>query len=125
MSNPIGTWEKLHGATLSLVRSGSIKDRLAQAYRDHLSDVVEEELPKEIREEFRFVSDALTREPPLSRGEDAVRATLRKLSNDEADRIATSVVQMFCVVTRIPTPAPALRAVPVPPKVVPRFLAEA
>ena len=125
MSSSVCTWEKFHGATLSHARSGNIKERLAEAYRNHLCDVAEDELPKEIREEFRWISDALTREPPLSRGEDAVRATLRKLSNDEADRIASSVVQMFCIVSRIPAPAPALRSVPPAQKVVPRLLAEA
>jgi hypothetical protein len=43
------TWEKFQGATLSLARSGSIKERLTDAYRNHLSAVAEEELPREIR----------------------------------------------------------------------------
>src|SRR5688572_8230746 len=121
-NSAVCAWEKFQSATLSLARSGSIKDRLADAYRNHLCDVAEDDLPKEIREQFRSLSDALTREPPLSRGEDAIRATLRKMSNDEADRMASSVVQMFCVVVR--APAPQLRAVPVA-QIVPRYLAEA
>lgn len=123
MSNPsCSAWEKFQAATLSLARSGSIKDRLADAYRNHLSEVAPDELPNEIRDEFRSLADALTREPPLSRGEDAVRATLRKMSNDEADRVASSVVQMFTAVVR--APGPALRAVPAAQRV-PRYLAEA
>ena len=115
-------WEKFQGATLSLARSGSIKDRLADAYRNHLCDVAEDELPNDIRDEFRSLSCALTREPPLSRGEDAIRASLRKMSNDEADRIASSVVRMFSALPRAMTPA--LRAVPAA-QVVPLYLAEA
>lgn len=97
---PGSAWDKFQGATLSLARSGSIKDRLAAAYRDYLSDVREDELPREIREEFRAVSTTLTRERPLLRGEDAVRATIRKMSNDEADRVACSVVRLFSAIPR-------------------------
>jgi len=93
-------WERFQGATLSLARSGSIKDRLDEAYRNFLADVDEEELPREIRDEFREVSCILRRERPMLRGEDAVRATIRKLSNEEADRIACSLVMMFAAIPR-------------------------
>lgn len=120
-NTPATTWDKFQGATLSLARSGSIKDRLAAAYRNYLADVSEEELPREIREEFRAVSTTLTRERPLSRGEDAVRATLRKMSNDEADRVACAVVRLFGA---IPHGAQLARH-PQTAQVVPLFLAEA
>ena len=93
-------WERFQGATLSLARSGSIKDRLDEAYRNYLADVDEEDLPREIREEFREVSCQLQRERPMLRGEDAVRATIRKMSSDEADRIACSLVMMFAAIPR-------------------------
>jgi hypothetical protein len=88
------TWEQLEGATLSLARSGTIKDRLADAYRNHLALVNAEDLPEGLRAEFRACHDALTRQPPL-RGEDAVRATVRKMSIHEADELACSVVRLF------------------------------
>jgi hypothetical protein len=116
-------WEKFQGATLALVRAGSIKDRLVDAYRNHLCDIAADELPKEFREEFRALQQALTREPPLSRGEDAIRATVRKMSNDEADRMAASVVHLFGALAR--PAAPALRAVPSSAQVVPLYVAEA
>ena len=89
-------WEKLQGATLSLARSGALKDRLTDAYRNHLALIDETELPKELRETFRHFSTRLTRERPLVRGDDAFRATLRKMSNGEAEEVATSVVRLFC-----------------------------
>ena len=104
-------WERFQRATLSLARSGPIKDRLADAFRRHLAQIREEELPREMREEFRAVSRTLTREPPMQRGEDAVRATIRKMSTDEADRLACTVVRMFVALphegtgTRPATPA--------------------
>jgi hypothetical protein len=93
-------WEKLQGATLSLARSGPLKDRITDAYRNHLAQLDETELPKELRECFRNLSDALTRERPLVRGDDAVRATIRKMSNDQAEEVAMSVVHMFASVQR-------------------------
>ena len=92
-------WEQLEGAALSLVRSGPIKERLADAFRNHLALVNAEELPDALREEFRACHDALTRERPL-RGEDAVRATVRKMSNQQADDVACSVVRLFAAMAR-------------------------
>jgi hypothetical protein len=85
---------------LSLARAGALKDRLNDAYRNHLSCIDEAELPKELREDFRSFSSTLNRERPLLRGEDAVKATIRKMSNGEAEAAATSVVKMFCALQR-------------------------
>jgi hypothetical protein len=57
----------------------------------------------------------MQRERPL-RGEDAVRATIRKMSNDDAERQATMIVRMFCRMTRqqeleLPMPTPGSGAV--------------
>ena len=92
-------WEQLEGAALSLARSGPIKERLADAFRNHLALVNAEELPDALREEFRACHDALTHRRPL-RGEDAVRATVRKMSNQEADDVACSVVRLFAALAR-------------------------
>ena len=113
-------WEHFQGAVLSLVCSGSIKDRLAKAYRDHLAEVCEEDLPREVREDFRAIARTLTRERPLLRGEDAVRATLRKMSPSEADRLALSVVRLFAAISHSPAPLRHVAA----PQVVPLYLAE-
>jgi len=92
-------WEQLEAAALSLARSDPIKDRLADAYRNHLALVNPEELPAALRAEFRACHDALTRERPL-RGEDAVRATVRKMSNHDADEVACAVVRLFAALAR-------------------------
>lgn len=88
------TWEQFEAAAVALARSGNIKDRLADAYRNHLALVNLDELPDALRAPLRACHEALTREPPL-RGEDAVRATVRKMSNVEAEEIAASVVRLF------------------------------
>jgi hypothetical protein len=105
------TLEKFRGAALSLARSGSIKDRLTNAYRKHLAFVDESELPGELVEEFRAVSYALHRQRPLLRGEDAFRATVRKMSNLEADEVASCVVRLFGEISREPASS-VVRKVP-------------
>jgi len=92
-------WEQLEGAALSLVRSSPIKDRLTEAYRNHLAFVNADELPDTLRPQLRACHDALTHEHPL-RGEDAVRATVRKMSNHEADELAAKVLRLFAALAR-------------------------
>jgi len=101
------SWEQFEGAALALARSGTIKDRLTEAYRNHLALVNADELPDALRAPFRACHDALTHEPPL-RGEDAVRATVRKMSNYEADEIAANVVRLFAALLRESGPEAAL-----------------
>jgi hypothetical protein len=106
------TWEQLEGAALSLVRAGPIKDRLADAFRNHLAQVDAGELPDALRGQFRACHDALTRERPLP-GEEAVRATVRKMSNQEADEIAAGVVRLYGAFVRETTrsEAPSANAI--------------
>lgn len=92
-------WQQLEAAALTLARSGPIKDRLADAYRNHLALVTAEDLPEGLRAELRACHAAFTREPPL-RGEDAGRATVRKLSGTEAEELACSVVRLFAAMVR-------------------------
>ena len=111
------TFEQLEGAALSLARAGSIKDRLADAYRNHLAQVDLEELPDTLRAQFHACHEALTRERPQP-GEDAVRATVRKMSSTQADEVAASVVRLYGALVReltreAPLPNAVLSAVAV------------
>ena len=105
--------EQLEGAALSLARSAPIKERLADAYRNHLALVNADELPAALRAELRACHDALTRERPL-RGEDAVRATVRKMSSRQADEVACSVVRLFTALARQASAEAALAAPQMP-----------
>ena len=87
-------WECLHSATLELVRSTPIKQRLVAAYRRYLTTLPEDALPMEVRESFRHVMGSLRGVQPL-RGEDAVVASVRKMSNQEADECAAQIVEIF------------------------------
>jgi len=90
----ISAWECFHFATLELVRSTPIKQRLVCAYRRHLAALQENEIPLEVRESYGQVMRSLCGVQPL-RGEDAVAASVRKMSNQEADECAAQIVEIF------------------------------
>lgn len=94
------TLDLFEAATVSLTRAAPIKDRLADAYRNYLVYVHEEDLPADVCEEFRALTDTLTRVCPELRGDDALRATVRKMSNNDAANAASAVVRMFGSVSR-------------------------
>jgi hypothetical protein len=96
----ISAWECLHFATLELVRSTPIKQRLISAYRRHLALLPEDQLPGEVRESFAHMMRCLRGVKPL-RGEDAVAASVRKMSNQEADDCATLIVEIFGLICRV------------------------
>ena len=95
----ISAWECFHFATLELVRSTPIKQRLICAYRRHLAALPEDQLPSEVRESFGQVMRILSGVQPLP-GEDAVAASVRKMSNHEADECALAIVEMFGLMCR-------------------------
>ena len=90
----ITAWECLHFATLELVRSTPIKQRLVCAYRRYLASLPADEVPTEARESYAHVMRSLCGVQPL-RGEDAVAASVRKMSNQEADECAAQIVEIF------------------------------
>jgi hypothetical protein len=126
------TWELLEGAALCLARSGAIKDRLADCYRNHLALVDRDELPEGLREPFESCHAALTCGSPLP-GEDAVRATVRKLSPQQADELACAVVRLFAAMVResshaseslLVTGAPRAKTLKAVPQVISLYPAE-
>ncbi|HEY6124875.1 MAG TPA: hypothetical protein VIV63_09495 [Steroidobacteraceae bacterium] len=92
-------YDRLESATLLLARAGAIKDRLNGAWRQCLFNIEPDDVPRELRLQFIELASEMQRERPL-RGEDAVRATIRKMSNEEAERHAAFIVRMFCRMTR-------------------------
>jgi hypothetical protein len=102
-------YDRLESATLHFARAGAIKERLETAWRNCLSRIEADDVPRELRLQFLELSAELQRERPL-RGEDALRATIRKMSSEEAERHASQIVRMFCRMTRqqeleLPMPA--------------------
>jgi len=92
-------WESLHFATLELVRSTPIKQRLVNAYRRHLISLPDDQLSDEAREMFGQVMKTLHGVQP-QKGEDAVAASVRKMSIQEADDCAAHIVEIFGITCR-------------------------
>lgn len=107
----MSAWEHFFAAAAILASAGPIKHRLAEAYRTQLADLDEDELPKEIREEFNSLASCMCCVRPL-RGETAVQATVRKMSDQEAGGVANRIINMLGVVARQQAAQrPKLRAV--------------
>ncbi len=96
MSN---AWEHFFGAAAVLASAGPVKHRLVEAYRMHLSELDEADLPKELREEFSSLTSSLSCVRPM-RGETAVQATVRKMSDKEAGGCAVRIIDMLGVLAR-------------------------
>ncbi len=95
----ISAWECFHFATLELVRSTPIKQRLVSVYRRYLGSLSEDQLPPDVRDMFGQVMRCLRGVQPL-KGEDAVAASVRKMSNQEADECAALIVEIFGMIGR-------------------------
>ena len=87
-------WESIHLAALQLADASPVKHRLVVAFSKYLADLDSADLPRAVRGEFEALRRDMTSVPPL-RGETAVIATVRKMSNDEAGRHAQRIVRLL------------------------------
>ena len=87
-------WERLHSATVELAGAGPIKQRLFNAYVNHLASLDTDQLPRELRDDLGRLARAMHAVPPLP-GEDTVRATIRKMSDGEANSHAVQIVNLL------------------------------
>jgi hypothetical protein len=105
-------WEYFLNAAQLLSSSGPIKQRLATAYTKHLAAVSSDEIPREYREEFIAIGSSMSAVKPL-RGETAVQASIRKMSDFEAAGHALRIINLMGALIRmqIQPRQPVLRAV--------------
>jgi len=87
-------WENLLGATRLLTTSDPIKQRVARAFSEHLEKIDPDDLPREARGTHKDLVQRLTSARPM-RGETAVVATIRKMSNHEVEACAETIVQLL------------------------------
>ena len=105
---------RLEAAALSLAGPGHIKDRLLQAYCRHLQDIQGSDLPGDLGNEFSGMLHALHRSPALP-GDDVVRASVRKMSSDEAVRYAELVIRIYGMLAGLHYRAAPRSLRPLPP----------
>jgi hypothetical protein len=93
------TIDHLQQATLRLSQEGSLKERLAEAYADHLLNIESPGLPDCLRVEFEALHAAMHSAVPQPR-ECVIRASVRKMSNSEVRMHAALVVRAFAAAAR-------------------------
>jgi HEPN domain-containing protein len=97
-------WEKLLDATLALTTAEPIKQRLIRSFSDHLEKLDPAALPREARASLRELTQRLAAARPMP-GETAVAATVRKMSNQEAEDCARSIVELLAQCHALSQPA--------------------
>ena len=86
--------EHFRRAVSVLAGPGPIKQRLTEAYLGHLRSVDARTLPSEVLPDFLALSEALT-STKATGGMNSVEVSVRKMSEQEAGRHATSVLDML------------------------------
>jgi len=98
---------RFFSAVRTLSGDGSVKQRLARAYHDHLELLTDNDIPDAIRPEFEALRRAMHSVKPMHR-ESPVTASVRKMSADEASRHCTTIVSMFSALVRVKTTGESL-----------------
>jgi hypothetical protein len=92
-------WDQFRRAALVLVGPGPVKQRLCDAYLKHLRAVDVDELPTGVRTDYATLEQALTTAQATG-GLGAVEVTVRKMSEQDAGRHASCVLDMFIALSR-------------------------
>jgi hypothetical protein len=108
-------WEHFFSAAVLLASVGPIKQRLTNAFTNHIAQLRDDDLPRELRDDFSSLVSSLSRVPPM-RGETAIQATVRKMSDIEAGKHAEQIVILLGTMARLQSQSayarpPLLRAV--------------
>jgi len=113
--------ERFAQAVQTLVGDGPIKQRLSQAFAEHLGDLDETAFPVGLRRDFADLQAALSRIEPAG-NETRVRANVQKMSTTEAGSHAGTIVRLYAVLLgQFVERAEPLKVVSAP-KAPPRFL---
>lgn len=114
--------ERFEAAVHALIGDGPVKQRLVQAYSEHLEDLRDVELPVNANGAFTELHAALHRVPPSGK-ETPVKASVQKMSASEVVWHAETILRLYAELlgqARRPEP---LRVVEVPPQQTPpRYL---
>jgi hypothetical protein len=91
--------DSLFAAVSVLAGSGNIKQRLTEAYEQHLAEIDGDELPLPLNQGFAELRRTMSRVEPMN-GEGSICATVRKMSIEEADDCARSIVRLYADLIR-------------------------
>lgn len=103
-------WEEFQAAMHVLVGGGPVKQRLLEAYRNHLGALRDQDLPLALHDRFATLKAAMHEARPTS-GQTAPEASVRKMSERDAADHAAVIFDMFVVLSAENESAPRLRIV--------------
>ncbi len=112
--------QRFAAAVETLIGDGPVKQRLANAYGQHLAELTEANLPTGLRKEFAELQAAVTKVAPAGT-ETRVRATVQKMSAAEAAGHAATIVKLYVELMNGLDRAEPLKVV-TPPRKAPRYL---
>lgn len=92
--------DKFYAAVRTLSGAGAIKQRLAEAYADHLELISEDEVPEIIRPRYDLLRRQMHSAMPIG-DESAVVASVRKMSPADASDCASLIVAIFSELVRV------------------------
>lgn len=92
-----GIWDVFDGATKVLVGSGPVKQRLIEAWRDHLSPLHDKDLPDTLRPRLQSLRAAM-HSAHATGGMTAPEVSVRKMSEAEAAAHAVCILEMYAQV---------------------------
>ena len=91
--------DRFRAALSVLSGHGHIKQRLTRAFELHLRDIDDVLLPAAVKPSFAELRARMTQVAPLN-GEGAIRASVRKMSIDDADSCAHHLVDLYADMIR-------------------------
>jgi hypothetical protein len=107
-------------AVYALIGDGPVKQRLVRAYAEHLADLTDAELPPALRRDFGELQAVMSRIAPAGT-ESRVRASVQKMSADEAAGHAATILKLYVELVSAAERAEPLKVV-APARNPPRFL---
>ncbi len=107
-------------AVHALIGDGPVKQRLAAAYAEYLADLTEAELPVALRRDFAELQAVMSRIAPAGT-ETRVRASVQKMSPNEAAGHAATILNLYVELLRTVERAEPLKVV-APAARPPRYL---
>ena len=91
--------ERFMAAVKVMAGNGNVKQRLVQAYEENLQNIECDDLPAAARQPYADLRAMMQTVAPLN-GEGPIRATVRKMSVDDADRCGRLMVDLLAEVVR-------------------------
>ncbi len=91
MSNHVN---RFYAAASVLAGHGHIKQRLVKAYEENLAVIKDDDLPIAVKQSFADLRHMMSRVDPL-KGEGPTRASVRKMSVEEADECAHKMIDLY------------------------------